>query len=83
MVLEQLAENEQNALGDPSELDFFLSAGTGAGALAGATDVDGTALPVGHGDGGSGEKGDRRMGGTGEDGAIGRSDIGAAAPSES
>lgn len=29
LLLEQLAENEQNPLGGPSELDFFLASGNG------------------------------------------------------
>ena len=40
LLLEQLAENEQNPLGGPSELDFFLAAGNGP------LDVESTVMAV-------------------------------------
>jgi hypothetical protein len=36
MLLEQLAENEQNPLGGPSELDMFLAGGPADGDLQSA-----------------------------------------------
>lgn len=45
-LLEQLAENEQNSQGGPSELDFFLGA-SGVGGVDAATGGDGAEMGQG------------------------------------
>ena len=62
-LLEQLAENEQNSQGGPSELDFFLGASGVGGGVDGA---GGEAQGMLNNDGG--EDGRTRVGGTGAPG---------------
>lgn len=56
LLLEQLAENEQNPLGGPSELDCFLTAGNGT------ADGDSTAMIVEQGDAGQNNMNSSRIG---------------------